>query len=150
VAHKGNIAQFWTDENSAQGAFRANGCVIGQNWDTSAAALMKDGLPIGYLAPKEGALAWLQNFVIPKKGNADAAYAWLTWFNTDKASAMWADAYAANPVAKGADQYVAEFNRKFLAMAYPGDALQKLWWWPAQEGWFTSKRNEYVDKLQSA
>jgi spermidine/putrescine transport system substrate-binding protein len=146
-----NVAQFWSDENSAQGAFRTNGCVIGQNWDTSAAAMVKEGLNVGYVAPVEGALAWLQNFVVPAKAkNLEQAYAWLTWFNSPEGSAAWADAFGANPIAKGAAEKMPEQAKKFLAMAYPGDAREKLWWWPAQPTWFVSKRNEYADKFKSA
>jgi spermidine/putrescine transport system substrate-binding protein len=146
-----NVAQFWSDENSAQGAFRTNGCVIGQNWDTSASAMIKEGLPVGYIAPKEGALAWLQNFVVPAKAkNLEQAYAWLTWFNSPEGSALWAEAFGANPVAKGAEERMPAAGKSFLAAAYPGDALEKLWWWPAQPTWFVSKRNEYADRFKSA
>jgi spermidine/putrescine transport system substrate-binding protein len=41
-------------------------------------------------------------------------------------------------------------SKAFLAAAYPGDALEKLWWWPAQPTWFVSKRNEYADRFKSA
>jgi spermidine/putrescine transport system substrate-binding protein len=150
IANRKSIAQFWSDENSAQGAFRSNGVVIGQNWDTSAQAMIKEGLPIGYLAPKEGALAWLQNWVVPKKSNVAAAYTWLAWFNTPDATAMWAQAYAANPIGKDSEGKLTEDSKKFLAMAYPGDALKNLWWWPAQPTWFVSKRNEYADRFKSA
>ncbi len=150
IANRKSVAQFWSDENSAQGAFRTNGCVIGQNWDTSAAALIKEGLPIGYLAPKEGALAWLQNWVVPKKANTTQTYDFLKWFNTAEATAMWAAAYDANPIGKDSEKGLSDANRAFLAMAYPGDALTKLFWWPAQPAWFVSKRNEYSDKWKSA
>jgi spermidine/putrescine transport system substrate-binding protein len=151
VKVKPNVAQFWKDENSAQGAFRTNGCVIGQNWDTTAAALMKENLPIGYLAPKEGALAWMQNFVMPKGAkNIPQAQAWISWMNTPEASAQWALIYAANPTAKGSEKLMGDATSKFLAMAYPGDALKNLWWWPVQASWYIAKRNEYQDKFLSA
>jgi spermidine/putrescine transport system substrate-binding protein len=150
IANRKSVAQFWSDENSAQGAFRTNGCVIGQNWDTSAQALIKEGLPIGYLAPKEGALAWLQNWVVPKKANTTQTYDFLKWFNTAEATAMWAEAYAANPIGKDSEKSLSDADKAFLAMAYPGDALTKLFWWPAQPSWFVSKRNEYADKFKSA
>src|SRR6185437_1591503 len=150
IANRKSIGQFWSDENSAQGAFRTNGCVIGQNWDTSAGAMIKEGLPIGYLAPKEGALAWLQNWVVPKKANTTQTYGFLEWFNTPDATALWAQAYNANPIGKDSQGKMPEAAKAFLAMAYPGDALKKLWWWPAQPTWFVSKRNEYADKFKSA
>lgn len=151
VAKRGNIAQFWSNENEAQGAFRTNGCVIGFNWDTSAAALAKEGLPIGYLAPKEGAIAWAQNFVLMKGAkNVEQANAWVKWINSPEGGAAWAAAYSANPVAKGAVALMAPEAKAFFEAAYPGDALTKLWWWPEQPSWFIDKRTEYATKFVSA
>jgi spermidine/putrescine transport system substrate-binding protein len=150
IANRKSVAQFWSDENSAQGAFRTNGVVIGQNWDTSAAAMIKEGMPIGYVAAKEGAFAWLQNWVVPKKANTTQTYDFLKWFNTGEATAMWATAYGANPIGKDSEKGLSDSDKKFLAMAYPGDALEKLWWWPASPSWFVTKRNEYADKFKSA
>jgi spermidine/putrescine transport system substrate-binding protein len=145
------IAQFWKDENSAQGAFRANGCVIGQCWDTSAAALQKESFPAAYLAPKEGAMAWLQNFVVFKGAkNRDQAYEFLKYVNSAEGSALYATAFGANPVAKGAVDKMPDTTKAFLKASFPGDALEKLWWWPAQTSWFVTKRNEYADKFQAS
>lgn len=151
IENRDKVAQFWSDENSAQGAFRTNGCVIGQNWDTSALGLMKEKFPIGYLAPKEGALAWMQSFVMPKGAkNTEQAYAWMAWFNSAEPNATWANIIGANPTAKGSEDFVSEEAKMLLASAYPGDALDKLWWWPVQPTWFIEKRNEYADKYKSA
>jgi spermidine/putrescine transport system substrate-binding protein len=148
---KGNVGQWWKDENTAQGAFRTNGCTAGQCWDTSAQALMKEGLPIGYLSPVEGALSWLQTFVLFKGAkNIEQADAWASWISTPEGSLAWANAYAGNPIAKGAADSAPDSQKKFLKTAFPGDALSKLWWWPAQPTWFVSKRNEYQDKWQAA
>jgi spermidine/putrescine transport system substrate-binding protein len=112
---------------------------------------MKEGLPIGYLAPVEGAITWLQAFVLFKGAkNVEQANAWASWTNSPEGSVAWATAFNANPSAKGAADAAPESQKKFLKMAFPGDALSKLWWWPAQPSWFVSKRNEYADKWQAA
>jgi spermidine/putrescine transport system substrate-binding protein len=147
---KPQIGQFWKDENSAQGAFRTNGCVIGQCWDTTAAALQKEGFPAAYLSPKEGAMAWLQNFVMFKGAKNEAqAYEFLKFVNSAEGSALWATAFGANPVAKGAVDKMPDTTKTFLKTSFPGDALEKLWWWPAQTSWFVAKRNEYADQFQA-
>ncbi len=146
-----NIGQFWSNENEAQGAFRTNGCVIGHCWDTTAGALMKEGLPIGYISPMEGAAAWLQSFVLFKGAkNVEQAHAWASWINSAEGGAAWARAFSANSTSKGAIELTSEQQKKFFKMAYPGDALSKLWWYPAQPSWFVTKRTEYAKKLQSA
>jgi len=151
IARKANIAQFWNNENEAQGAFRVNGCAIGQTWDSTAAALAKEGLPVGFVAPKEGALTWMEGVAIPKGAeNLDQAYAFINWFLTPEAGAMYTNSTSINSTAVGAEQNISDQAKAFFAAAYPGDALEKLWWWPIQENWFVAKRNEYQDRFLSA
>ena len=151
VAHKGNIGKFWSNGNEATAAYLVEGCTIGQNWDETAAALIKEKKEVGYLAPKEGAFAWLEGYCVPAKAaNLDQAYAWMNWFLEPKNSAEYVAPLAFNPVAKGADKFLPESASKFFAEAYPKDALDKLWWWPAQAAWYVGKRNEYQDKFLAA
>lgn len=151
IENKPKIGQFWSTENEAQGAFRTNGCTIGQTWDSTAAALGKEGMPIGYIAPKEGALAWMEGVCLTKGAeNVDNAYAFINWYLTPEAGAMLANSLGYNTTAKGAEAHLSEASKAFFAAAYPGDALDKLWWWPVQDTWFVDKRNAYQDKFLSA
>ncbi|MBM3605578.1 MAG: extracellular solute-binding protein [Alphaproteobacteria bacterium] len=151
TARKGNIIQFWNNENEAQGAFRVNGANIGQTWDSTAATLQREGQPIGFIAPKEGALAWMEGLSIPTGAeNLDSAYAFINWFLTPEAGAMYTNATSINSTAVGSDQLISDEAKAFFAAAYPGDALEKLWWWPIQESWYVTKRNEYQDRFLSA
>lgn len=149
--HKKNVGQFWSNENEAQGAFRTNGCVIGQTWDSTAVALRKENLPVRFIAPKEGALAWMEGFCIPKAAvNLENAYAWINWFYTPQAGAMYSNHSGINSTSKGAEAHLSDLNKAFFADAYPADALQKLWWWPIQPSWYVSIRNEYQDRFLAA
>ncbi|MDH2327810.1 extracellular solute-binding protein [Cereibacter sp. SYSU M97828] len=151
IARKGNIIQFWNNENEAQGAFRVNGAAVGQTWDSTAAALAREGLPVGFIAPKEGALAWMEGLSIPAgAANLDAAYAFINWFLTPEAGAMYTNATSINSTAVGSADLTSDEAKAFFAAAYPDDALQKLWWWPIQESWYVTKRNEYQDRFLSA
>jgi spermidine/putrescine transport system substrate-binding protein len=151
LAKRKNVAQFWSNENEAQGAFRTNGCVIGMCWDTSASALMKEGFPIGYIAPKEGTVCWLQNFSIFKGAkNIDQAHAWVSWVNSPEGGAAYGNAFGAFSTSKGAGAGMDANQRKLLETAFPGDALSKIWWWPVQPSWFITKRTEYAKRFMSA
>jgi len=147
--HKANIAQFWNGENDAQAAYRTNGAVIGLNWDSTGYNLRGDGF--GFLAPKEGAFAWNQGFVLMANAkNVPQAEAFAKWVSTAEGSAAWATAFSANPVGKGGIELTSPEVKTFYATAYPGDALQKLWWWPTQEAWYVKLRGEYADKFKAA
>lgn len=151
VKAKPAIAQFWSSENEAQGAFRTNGCVIGQTWDSTGARLWDEGMPIRYVAPKEGALMWIEGFgMLSGAENVEEAEAFVNWYYTPEVGAMYANQTKINTTVKGAEQYLEDFNREFFAAAYPGDALDKLWSWPIQDAWFISRRNEYAERFLAA
>ena len=149
IKHKKNVVQFWSGENEAQAAFRTNGATLGLCWDSTGGNLAKDGF--GYIAPKEGAIAWNQGFVLLKGAkNVEQAHEFVKWVSTPEGSAAWATAFGANPSAKGGIEKTSDEVKKFYAASFPGDALSKLWWWPLQEAWFLKKRAEYSDKWKSA
>lgn len=146
---KGNIAQFWSGENEAQAAFRTNGAVLGLNWDSTGFNLKADGF--GYIAPKEGAFAWNQGFVLMANAkNVAQAHEFAKWVSTAEGAAGWATAFSANPVGKGGVELMGPEVTAFYNDSFPGDALSKLWWWPDQEAWFIKLRGEYADKFKAA
>ena len=149
VKHKKNIAQFWGGENEAQAGFKANGAVIGLTWDSTGSNLLKDGYK--FVAPKEGAFAWSQGFVLVKGAkNSEQAHEFAKFVSTPEGSSLWATAFSANPVGKGGVEKMDPAVSSFYAAAYPGDALSKLWWWPPQDAWFVKLRSEYADKWKAA
>jgi len=149
IKHKANIAQFWKGENEAQAAYRTNGAVLGLNWDSTGYNLRADGF--GYIAPKEGAFAWNQGFALLSNAkNVEQAHEFAKWVASPDGSAAWASAFSANPVGKGGIDKMSPEVKDFYNSAPPGDATQKLWWWPAQEAWFIKLRGEYADKFIAA
>jgi spermidine/putrescine transport system substrate-binding protein len=147
--HKKNINGFWSGENDAQAQFKTNGCTLGLCWDSTGYNLRNDGF--GFLAPKEGAFGWSQGFFLQKGAkNSEQAHAFAKWVSTAEGASLWANAFSANPVGNGAIDLMSADVKNFYAAAYPGDALTKLYWWPAVSAWFLKARAEYADKWKAA
>ena len=126
---KGNVVQFWSGENEAQGAFRTNGAVLGQCWDSTGFNLRKEGY--GYLPPKEGGIAWNQGLVLMSNAkNVEQAHEFAKWVSSAEGSSLWATAFSANPVGKGGVDLLGPEVVEFYKSSFPGDAISKLWWWP--------------------
>ncbi len=151
IANKPSIGQFWSSGDEAVAAFATNGCVIGQNWGETAIGMRRSGFNVGYLAPVEGAFAWLEGYCIPKNApNAENAYVWMNWFLDPANGAAFAETLASNSVAIGAAELASPEARSLFEAAYPEDALSKLWWWPFQDTWYVALRNEYQDRYLAA
>ena len=82
--------------------------------------------------------------------NVEQAHEFAKWVATPEGSAVWATAFSANPVAKGAIDLASAEVKEFYNAAFRATPLQKLWWWPEQQAWFIKLRGEYADKFKAA
>jgi CO/xanthine dehydrogenase Mo-binding subunit len=114
-------------------------------------ALKKDGKPVTYQAPKEGAIAWLDGLSLVKGAkNVDQVYAFLEYLQTPEVSAKVAEGSSYNPVVIGADALTSDVYKKNFQEAYPGDSLKNLWHRIPEPAWFGDLRGQYADKFKSA
>jgi len=152
IEHKKNVGAFWNNATEATAAFTDGGCTIGQTWDTTGIKLHIDvDKKWQYTVPKEGALAWMDTMGIPSGAtNLDQAYELINFLLTAEIGGMFANNTGYNSVAQGSDKYLSDANKAAFKIAYPGDAIKNLWWWPMSTSWFTGVRQEYVEKLTNA
>ena len=152
IARKPWIKQFWDSADNTKSGFMSNGCVIGQTWDGPPISLKKAGQPISYMAPKEGAIGWVDGWALSKAAkNLDQAYAFLKYLHSAEGSAKVAEGSGYNPVAKGAEKLLSDKARAIFDEAYQkGEALDGMWWRPIEPSWFAELRTQYAEKLKAA
>ena len=147
--HASHVGRFWFSEEEGIDAFASGDCVIGYSWDTTMAALKRQGMPCEFIAPVEGANCYLQNFVLSAQADPGAAQDWISWVNTPGGSAQYAAAFGANPTAKGARERLPSLDQAFFYDSYPVDALNRLWWQPNQPLWFVRNRARYASEFRA-
>ena len=151
LAKKAWVKQFWDSADNTKSGFMENGCVIGQTWDGPALSLKKQGKPVSFMAPQEGAIAWLDGWAMPTGAkNIAQAYEWLSYVHAPETSAKIADGSGYNPVAKGADGFLSEAAKKNFLEAFPDDATSKLWHRIPEPTWFAELRTQYAEKFKAA
>jgi len=151
IEHKPWIKQFWDSADNTKSGLLENGVVIGQTWDGPILSLKKEGKPVNYMAPQEGAITWLDGWSMTSAAkNTDQAYEWFKYLMTPEASAAVAEGSGYNPVVTGADALLSDAAKKNFAEAYPEDALDKLWHRIPEESWFGELRTQYAEKFKAA
>jgi len=151
IEHKPWIKQFWDSADNTKSGLMENDVIIGQTWDGPALSLKKDGKPVTYQAPKEGAITWVDGLAMPKAAkNVDQLYAFINYLHTPETAAAVAEGSGYNPVVTGADKFLSDTAKKNFAEAYPGDAISKLWVQGTERPWFLAKRQALVDKISAA
>jgi spermidine/putrescine transport system substrate-binding protein len=153
IEHKEWVRQFWKDAPAIENAFLNNGCVIGQTWDGPTINLWKntDGR-IKYLAPKEGALTWLDTMCITSGAkNVEQAYAFINFMTTAEMGGAHARHAGYNSAMKGAEQYLKPDARERFQYIYnDGKAIEELYWWKPSQQWFQQLRAQYIEKYEAA
>ena len=151
VSKKAWIKQFWDSADNTKSGLMENGVVIGQTWDGPALSLKKQGKPVAYMAPQEGAIAWLDGWAMTIGAkNIAQAYEWINYVHSPEVSAKVADGSGYNPVVKGADAMLSDVARKNFQEAYPDDAVSKLWARPPEPSWYAELRTQYAEKYKAA
>ena len=145
------IRQFSSSGDDAKTGFTGNACMLGKTWDGPALSLKKAGLPIGYMAPQEGAITWLDGWAIARAPrNLEEAYEFLNYLMTPEVSAQIAEGSSYNPVVAGVHAQLSQQARQSFAEAYPEDALLRLWHRPPEPSWFAALRQRYAGRYRAA
>ncbi|MBT5520378.1 MAG: extracellular solute-binding protein [Rhodospirillales bacterium] len=151
IDHKEWLRLFWRDSNTQQAGLRRNGVALGQTWDGPIIAMKNAGEPVNYMAPKEGAFAWLDGFSLPTGAdNIDQAYELVKACYQSDSAGLQASISGYNPTVKGASDFLSGQAKAAFHAAYPEDALEKLWWWLPEPQWYADVRAEYADKYVAA
>lgn len=151
IEHKPWVKQFWDSADNTKSGLMENDVWIGQTWDGPPLSLKKEGKPVNYTAPKEGAIVWLDGLSLMKTSkNLDQVYEFVNYLHTPEVSAQVAEGSGYNPVVTGADALTSEVFKKNFNDAFPGDALDHVWPWPAEPAWYAEIRSQYVDQFTAA
>jgi spermidine/putrescine transport system substrate-binding protein len=151
AACKDNLKFFWDNKDQLLNGMRAGEVVGAMMWDTGGWKLNRDNPDIQFIAPKSGAMGWIDTFAIPAKGRNDAAaYAWIN-FNMRPDIAAKVAASAGNFTAsQGADQFMEAKLKSQFAASFPKTALENVRWYPAVPAGIEEIEGRVLDRVKAA
>lgn len=80
IACKDNLKAYWKGGDDLSAMMMSGEIVASETWDSTAYKLYGENKDIVFVPPKTGALAWIDTFALPRKGEADdAAYKWINF-----------------------------------------------------------------------
>ncbi|MBI1245149.1 MAG: extracellular solute-binding protein [Alphaproteobacteria bacterium] len=148
---KKNVKFFWEGKDPLLAGLRSGELAAAIAWDTSGWKLNAEMPDIKFIAPKSGALGWIDTFAIPARGRADdAAYAWIN-FNMRREIAAKVAASAGNFTAsRGADGLTkGKLKQQFLE-SFPQKAMDNIKWYPAVPAGIEDIEGKVLDRLKAA
>ena len=151
MACKGNIKFYWDNKDQLLNGMRAGEVVGAMMWDTGGWKLNAEKPEIQFIAPKSGALGWIDTFAIPAKGRNDAAaYAWINFNMRPDIAAKVAGSAGNFTAAKGADQLMDAKLKAQFAASFPEAALKNVKWYPAVPAGIEDIEGRVLDRIKAA
>src|SRR5215213_1135785 len=147
---KKSVKFFWDGKDQLLNAIRSGEVVAAMAWDTGGWKLNSENADIKFIAPKSGALGWVDTFAIPAKGrNDDAAYKWIN-FNMKPEIAAKVAATAGNFTASnGADKLMQGKLKDQFAESFPKAAIDNIKWYPAVPAGIEEIEGKVLDRLKA-
>lgn len=148
---KKNVKFYWDGKDQLLAGLRSGELTTAMMWDTGGWALNKTQPEIKFIAPKSGALGWVDTYAIPAKGRNDAAaYAWINFNLRPEIAAKVASAAGNFTASKGADQLMNETLKKQFADSFPEAALKNIKWYPAVPAGIEDIEGRVLDRVKAA
>lgn len=80
IACKDNLKAYWKGGDDLSALMLSGEVIASETWDSTAYKLYAENQNIVFVPPATGALAWIDTFAMPRKGEADdAAYKWINF-----------------------------------------------------------------------
>ena len=151
IACKPNVKFFWDNKDQLTNGLRTDEIVGAMMWDTGGWKLNNDKADIQFIAPKSGALGWIDTFAIPAKGKNDAAaYAWINFNMRPEIAAKVAGAAGNFTASKGADQKMDAKLKAQFAASFPPASLNNVKWYPAVTDCLEDIEGKVLDRIKAA
>jgi spermidine/putrescine transport system substrate-binding protein len=151
IACKGNLKFYWDNKDQLLNGMRAGEIVGAMMWDTGGWKLNGEKAEIQFIAPKSGALGWIDTFAIPSKGKNDAAaYAWINFNMRPEIAARVAKSAGNFTAAKDAEQLMDAMLKSQFATSFPEAALKNVKWYPAVPAGIEDIEGRVLDRIKAA
>ena len=148
---KGNAKFLWDNKDQLFNGMRSGEVVAALMWDTGGWKLNGENPDIKFIAPKSGALGWIDTFAIPAKGKNDAAaYAWINFNMRPEIAAKVAKSAGNFTASKGADQLMDAKLKAQFAESFPEAAIKNIKWYPAVPAGLEAIEGKILDKVKAA
>ena len=151
AACKGNLKFFWDNKDQLLNGMRAGEVVGAMMWDTGGWKLNRDNADIQFVAPKSGAMGWIDTFALPAKGRNDAAaYAWINFNMRPEIAAKVATSAGNFTASQGADQFMEAKLKSQFAASFPDAAIKSIRWYPAVPAGIEEIEGRVLDRVKAA
>lgn len=151
IAAKPIVKNYWANGDSLLESMRSEEVFVAMAWDAGGWKLHGDNKAIDFKAPKEGALGWIDTFVIPAKAkNVDAAYKWINFVMKPENAGYFSSQEKYATASADALKYTDAAVAANFARSFPQATIDNIKWYPPVPAKLEALEGRILDKIKAA
>ncbi len=145
------VQSYWTNGDALLQSMRSGEVYVAMAWDNGGWKLHAENPDIDFLAPKSGALGWIDTFAIPAKAkNPDAAYKWINFILRPENAVVFINMEKTPTASAGATKLAEPEVRGNFERSFPQEAIDNIKWYPPVPAKLESIEGEILDKVKAS
>ncbi|WP_378942228.1 extracellular solute-binding protein [Mesorhizobium sp. ANAO-SY3R2] len=127
IACKDNLKTYWKAGDDLSALMLSGEVIASETWDSTAYKLFAQNPNIVFVPPATGALAWIDTFAMPRKGEADdAAYKWINFVMQPEIVTMMSAKSGAIVAVKDGISMMPDDKKAAVQAAFTADDISNL------------------------
>ncbi|HIP13097.1 MAG TPA: extracellular solute-binding protein [Arcobacter sp.] len=145
------VKNYWTSGDTQVNIIKSGDANVISGWDGKGWTLHKTNPDIDFIAPKSGALGWIDTFAIPAKAkNVSGAYKWINFMLEPRNAAYFTNKEGYGTASNGADWYYSDEIKNNFKRSFSKADIDNIKWHPPVPAGFEKIEAKVLDRIKAA
>lgn len=151
IAAKPYVKNYWSNGDALLEMVRSGEVTVAMGWDNGGWKLHGENPDIDFVAPKSGALGWIDTFAIPAKAkNVAGAYKWINFMLRPENAAAFSNKEKYATASKNAGRFLDKEIRENLKRSFTDADIDKIRWYPPVSAKIEQIEGKILDSVKAA
>ena len=145
------VKTYWTNGDALLQSMRSGEVFVAMAWDNGGWKLNAENPEIDFVAPKRGALGWIDTFAIPAKAkNLAAAYKWINFMMRPENAAVFTNMEKYGTASKGAIKLCDAAVKANFERSFSSADIDNIKWYPPVPAKLEQMEGKILDKVKAS
>ena len=145
------VKNYWTSGDTQVAIIKSGDANVISGWDGKGWTLHDENPDIDFIAPKSGALGWIDTFALPAKSkNVEGAYKYINFMLRPENAAYFTNQEGYGTASKGAVEFLNEEIKANFKRSFPPADLDNIKWHPPVPEGFEKIEAKVLDRIKAA
>ncbi len=151
IEAKPYVKNYWSNGDALLEMVRSGEVTVAMGWDNGGWKLHGENPDIDFVAPKSGALGWIDTFAIPAKAkNIEGAYEWINFMLKPENAAVFTNAEKYATASKGAGEFLDKEVAGNITRSFTEADIDNIKWYPPVGADIEQLEGKILDTVKAA